>query len=125
MKTNAFMLISMCMGVLSIITSPLFFVSLPLAGLSILFAILSKGKALRMDIMAKVGVITSSLGIVCCVLLTGVMAMLILFSPDYRSRLNETSQMMYGQTFDEMMEMQYGVSLEEIAAKASDMFHMQ
>ena len=119
------MLISMCMGVLSIITSPLFFLSLPLAGLSILFAILSKGKELRMDIMAKVGVITSSLGIVCCALLTAVMVMLVLFSPAYRSRLNETSQMMYGQTFDELMEMQYGVSLDEVAAKASELFHMQ
>ena len=113
------------MGVLSIMTSPLFFVSLPLAGLSILFAILSKGKELHMEIMAKVGVITSAMGIVCCMLLTLLMAALILYSPQYRKQLNDTSIQMYGTSFDEMMEQQYGVSLDDLADKTSALFHFQ
>ncbi len=121
MKSNSFMIISMCLGVLSIFSCPLFFISIPAAAISIILAVLSKGKNLRMDFMAKSGVVTSALGMVLCIVLTTSMTLLLLLSPEYRRQLNETSQAVYGQSFDSMMESSYGVTLEQLQQQASDL----
>ena len=117
MKSNLFMVASMCLGVLSIMTCPLFLVSIPAAGLSILFAILSKGGELRMEIMPKAGVVTSILGMCLSFVITGSMVALILFSPAYRKQLNEAAQSMYGMTMDDMMMDSYGISMEDLVGK--------
>ena len=119
MKTNAFMITSMCLGVVSIMTCPLFFISIPTAAISIILAVLSKGQDLHMDLMAKSGVVTSALGMVLCTALTVTMTALLLLSPAYRQQLNETSQAIYGQTFDTMMEESYGITLEQLQEKAA------
>jgi hypothetical protein len=117
MKSNLFMTISMLMGVLAIFTCPLFFLSFPLAGLGILFAILSKGKHYHMEIMPKVGIITSAIGAALCTMLTTAMIALMLFSPSYRAQLNQTSQALYGYSFDQLMQDSYGFTLEDVAAR--------
>ncbi len=120
MKTNLFTVVSMCLGVLSIMTCPFFFLSFPAAGLSIIFAVLSKGSELKMEIMPKAGVITSALGMVCSFFLTVLMVLLILTSPSYRQKLNDTSVAMYGITMDEVFEQSYGVTLEDMAKQFAD-----
>ena len=122
MKANSFMIISMCLGVLSIITCPLFFISVPAAAVSIILAVLSKGKNLHMDFMAKSGVVTSALGMVMCTALTASMVLLLLLSPEYRKQLNETSRAIYGQSFDTMMEDAYGISLEQLQQQVQNRF---
>ncbi|MCR5337864.1 MAG: hypothetical protein K6E75_04835 [Lachnospiraceae bacterium] len=113
------MVASMCLGVLSIMTCPLCFIAIPAAGLSILFAILSKGGDMRMEIMPKAGVVTSVLGACLSCVITGAMIALILFSPAYRKQLNEAAQSMYGMTMDDMMMQSYGISMEDLAGKVT------
>ncbi|MBR4758518.1 MAG: hypothetical protein IK078_00015 [Lachnospiraceae bacterium] len=113
------MVASMCLGVLSIMTCPLCFISIPAAGLSILFAILSKGGDMRMEIMPKAGIVTSVLGACLSFAITGTMIALILFSPEYRRQLNEAAQSMYGMTMDDMMIQSYGISMEDLASKVT------
>ncbi len=113
------MVASMCLGILSIMTCPLFLVSVPAAGLSILFAILSKGGGMQMEIMPKAGVATAVLGMCLSFMITGTMVALILFSPTYRKQLNEAAQSMYGMTMDDMMMDSYGISMEDLAGKVT------
>ena len=115
------MVVSMLLGVLSIIASPFFFVAFPAAAMSIIFAVLSKGNELKMDIMPKAGVITSVFGMVCSLLITGLVILLILTSSAYRERLNETSMSMYGITMDEAFKQSYGFSLEDASQRFSEL----
>ncbi len=121
MKTNAFMIISMLLGVVSIMTCPLFFISIPAGAIGIILALLSKGKEMQMEIMPKAGVVTCGIGMTLSVLITIAMVGLMLFSPGYRKQLNETSQAVYGVTFDELMESSYGYSLEDLQERASSL----
>lgn len=122
MKANAFMIVSMCLGILSVISCPLFFISIPAAAISIILAILSKGKNLRMDFMAKSGIVSSALGMVLCTAITTMMVMLLLLSPEYLRQLNETSQAIYGQSLDTMMESTYGFTLEQLQEQVQKQF---
>lgn len=122
MKANAFMIVSMCLGILSVISCPLFFISIPAAAISIILAILSKGKNLRMDFMAKSGIVSSALGMVLCTAITTMMVMLLLLSPEYLRQLNETSQVIYGQSLDTMMESTYGFTLEQLQEQVQKQF---
>ena len=70
-----------------------------------------------MDVMPKVGIITSAIGLFLCTLLTTLMICLMLFSPTYRSQLNQTSQALYGYSFDQLMQQSYGFTLEDVAAR--------
>ena len=121
MKTNAFMIISMLLGVLSIMTCPLFFISIPAGAIGFILALLSKGRELHMEIMPKAGVVTCGIGMSLSALITIAMVGLMLFSPGYRKQLNETSQAVYGVSFDEMMESSYGYSLEDLQERVSSL----
>ena len=70
---------------------------------SILFAILSKGRERKLQAICKAGIITSAIGIFLSFLITGAAFYLVFSNPDYRQQLNDMSQQMYGETFDDML----------------------
>ena len=97
-KNNSFTILSLCFGMIAIATCSMFFIALPAGGLSILFAILSKGRERKMQ------------AIFLSFLITGAAFYLVFSNPDYRQQLNDMSQQMYGETFDDMLK-QRGLDL--------------
>ena len=72
-----------------------------------MFAILSKGRHLKMHFMAKAGIATSIAGIVLSVVITSSVVYLMFNNQEYRDLLNTTYESMYGMTFDEALEEMY------------------
>ncbi len=103
-KTNVFMILSLMMGVLAFTSCTFIFTSLIAGGLSILFAILSKGNHPKMHFMAKSGIAAAIGGMVLSVIITSSVVYLVFHSPEYRKMLNTTYESMYGMTFDEAIE---------------------
>ncbi len=104
---NIFMLLALTMGVLAITSCTFIFVALIAAGLSILFAILSKGNHPKMHFMAKSGIIASIAGVFFSVVITSAAVYMVFHNPEYRQLLNTTYESMYGETFDEALEKVY------------------
>lgn len=103
-KPNVFMMLSVLMGIFAFTSCTFIFTALIAGGLSILFAILSKGSHPKMHFMAKSGIITSIAAIVLSVIITSSVVHLVFNSPQYREMLNTTYESMYGMTFDEALE---------------------
>ena len=103
-KPNTFTLLSVLAGIFAFMSCSFIFTALIAGGLSILFAILSKGKHSKMHFMAKSGIAASIAGIVFSVIITSSVVYLMFNSPQYREMLNTTYESMYGMTFDEALE---------------------
>jgi hypothetical protein len=103
-RSNAFMVLSLVMGALAMISCSFIFISLIAGGLSILFAILSKGNDRRMQTMPKAGILTGITGMVLSVVITGATVFLFMSDSSYRQQLNEACEQIYGVSFDDMME---------------------
>ena len=103
-KTNVFMMLSLMMGVLAFTSCTFIFTAMIAGGLSILFAILSKGNHPKMHFMAKSGIIASVFSIILSVIITASTVYLVFHNPQYREMLNTTYESMYGITFDEALE---------------------
>ena len=103
-RNNSFMILSLCLGILSIATCSFCFFSLPAAGLSILFALLSRGSDKKLQVMPKAGIIISLLGILFSVVITVSAVYLVFTDPTYQAQLNSMCEQMYGQSFDDMMQ---------------------
>ena len=80
-KNNSFTILSLCFGMIAIATCSMFFIALPASGLSILFAILSKGRERKMQAICKAGIITSAIGIFLSFLITGAAFYLVFSKP--------------------------------------------
>lgn len=106
-KTNAFMMLSLVMGILAFTSCTFIFVACIAGGLSILFAILSKGNHPKMHFLAKSGITASVAAMVLSVIITSSMVYLVFHNTQYREMLNTTYESMYGITFDEAMENVY------------------
>ena len=78
-KNNSFTILSLCFGMIAIATCSMFFIALPAGGLSILFAILSKGNDSQLSGTAIGGLVTSIAGLAFTVILYG-FAFFIIFS---------------------------------------------
>ena len=72
-KNNSFTILSLCFGMIAIATCSMFFIALPAGGIFLSF------------------------------LITGAAFYLVFSNPDYRQQLNDMSQQMYGETFDDML----------------------
>ncbi len=103
-KPNTFTMLSVLTGIFAFMSCSFIFTALIAGGLSILFAILSKGKYSKMHFMAKSGIAASIAGIVLSVIITSSVVYLVFNSPQYRELLNTTYESMYGMTFDEALE---------------------
>lgn len=106
-RPNIFMMLSLIMGILTFTSCTFIFTAMITAGLSILFAILSKGNHPKMNFMAKSGITASIFGLTLSVIITSVTVYLCFHNPQYRELLNTTYESMYGETFDEALESMY------------------
>ncbi len=103
-KPNIFMMLSLMMGVLAFTSCTFIFTAMIAGGLSILFAILSKGNHPKMHFMARSGIIASIAAMILSVIITSATVYMVFHSPQYREMLNTTYESMYGMTFDEALE---------------------
>lgn len=69
-RPNGFATAALVLGILSIVSVMIFYVSIPLAALAIVFAILSRGRYGKMATRAKAGIFLSLAGIILTVTLT-------------------------------------------------------
>ena len=109
---NGMSIASMVLGIVSVAMMCLIYFSPIFAGLSILFAILSRGYEKKMYVFAKVGIITS----VCAIIIETVMIAssfaLVFSNPDAQKEFwksyKQTGETLYGEDFDDMMKDFFG-----------------
>lgn len=106
-RINIFTILSLVMGILAFTSCTFIFTAMISAGLSILFAILSRGNHPKMHFMARSGISISVFGLILSVAITSSIIYLVFNSPEYRELLNTTYESMYGETFDEALERAY------------------
>lgn len=116
-RRNPFTVASLVLGVCSLVTVCTAILPLPLGALGILFAILSYRKGKGMDTLAITGLVTSCVGLTVSAIAYGaVFSMMpaMLRDPDYRNTLNQYSERLYGESYDELFEKSYGIDLNEL-----------
>lgn len=72
-----------------------------LGGLSIIFAVLSKGRNLKYQMSAKIALIVSCFALIGNTAYIGVVGYNIAFNTEYRQQLNETFEQIYGMDLEE------------------------
>lgn len=70
-------------------------------GLSIIFAILSKGNTASYQLNAKIAIIVSCIALIGNTAYTGFACYNVLFNEEYRQQLNETFEQIYGMNMEE------------------------
>lgn len=111
-----FALASGICGILSLSTCCFVVVSLPLAALGVLFAVLAWRKGRKMSNTWVAGVLFSCIGLTCAVsLLIYSLAMMpiLLKNEAFRSQFDRMTEQMYGMDFAEFLEEFYGYSIEK------------
>ncbi len=109
-KPNRFATASLILGLLSILTAVMgtFYPPFALGALAIILAVLSKGAGRKLAGYAKAGFITAIAGLTINIALLCSFLYLLFavpsFSQAFHDQLNATSQVLYGMTFDEMLE---------------------
>lgn len=103
-RSNGFMIVSLIMGIFSIISSSFIITGIFFGGLGILFAILSKGSDRSLTGTAIGGMTTSIIGVALS-LCIGIYSFYLIFTDStYHQQLNDMCEQMYGITFDEMLD---------------------
>lgn len=102
-QSDTFKTMSLIFGLLSLFTCMFIITTFIFAGLSILFALLSRTSEEKFSASAVGGILTSIAGMICLVILF-VFSYKLITLPEYREILNETYEQMYGQSFDELLE---------------------
>ena len=108
--TSKFALVSMILGICSLVLLCTVFFPIILGGLGLIFAILSKRKDKKMETAAMTGVITSSIGLglslIFCII--SVISAIHMLKPENRDMLNQMYEDTLGITYDEYIEGLYG-----------------
>lgn len=103
-RPNIFMTLSICLGVFALMSSAIFFIAIPAGALGILFAILSKGGNLKLQLPSKIGFGTSLAAILFSITITGAATFIVMNDPASHAQLNDMCKQAYGVTFDAMIE---------------------
>lgn len=119
-RSNSFMLLSLSFGILSITCCSVIFISMIACGLSILFALLSRGNDQKLNGLCKAGIATSVFGLICSVGVTASACYMMFYDTEYRQQLNEACEQIYGITFDDMLEEAYPELNEMINQDANE-----
>ncbi|MCH5280418.1 MAG: hypothetical protein J1E61_03045 [Lachnospiraceae bacterium] len=98
---------AMC-AVISFLTQCFLPLSMIFASLAIMFAILSKGRLLRMHSIAKASTGIAVFSIILSISMTVYSFVVIFTDPTQREVLNRTYEQMYGVTFDEAFDEAFG-----------------
>lgn len=123
MSQSAFLSASMlCALFACTCSSCLIFGSMFFGGMSILFAVLSKGKSLKMHIIGIVAIILSVGSLIFSTITTGVSTYIFISDPALRQETYDEYEKMTGVSFEEEYEAITGNSLEEDIAKINELF---
>ena len=113
--TSKFAIVSMILGICSLVLLCTVFGPIILGALGIIFAILSKRRGQKMESPAMTGVITSSIGLglslLFCVI--SVVSAVHMMKPENRDMLNQMYEETLGMTYDEYIEKLYGEDMLE------------
>lgn len=116
-RSNVFMILSLVMGIMAFLFSSIIFAAIAAGGLSILFAILSKGNDLRMQTLPKIGILTSVVGICFSIFITAAMFFIVFRNEESREQFmtmyNEMYEEMYGESFEDALKEAYPYMQEE------------
>lgn len=104
---QGFAMAALILGLLSF-TSACCGFSLPFGALGVLFVVLCKRKGKPLNSACKTGLILSILGILSQVFLLAVFALKLMHDPSFLEQLNQTSQMIYGMDFTELLKQNLG-----------------
>lgn len=113
---QAFAMASGVCGILSLSTCCIVIVSLPLAALGVLFAVLAYRKGRKMSNSCVTGILFSGIGLACSaalIIFSLIMLPLFMKNDAFRGQFDAITQQMYGMDFSEFMEEYYGYSIEE------------
>lgn len=118
---NKFAMVSMILGICSLVLLCTIFLPLVLGALGIIFAVLSKRRGQKMETPAVTGVVTSSLGLgvslIFCIF--SLVSAFIMLQPENREQLNRVYEDSFGVTYEEYIEEIYG---EDIFEEMNDLF---
>ena len=103
-SANGFLVASVICTMLAFITECSFPICMVFASLTILFAVLSKGKQLKMHSFAKMSIGISIFSIALIFTVTFLSFYKILTDPVERENFNQIYEEMYGITFDEALD---------------------
>ena len=106
-KKNPFVAPCVLMGILSLLSSCTIIFSIIFGSLGIIFGILAYRKGQKMEGDVTLGIVTSAIGLAFSLILF-IVALVFSFrmmgDPQYREYLNQVSEEVYGESFDEMLE---------------------
>lgn len=93
-------------GIIAIVSFVTMTVYLPFifGSISIVLALLSRGRASKLTTKAKSGIFCAILGILCNIAMIGVSFYMLFYVPGVKEQVNEVFTQMYGTTFEEMYE---------------------
>ncbi|MFI3213107.1 MAG: hypothetical protein R3Y24_07170 [Eubacteriales bacterium] len=105
-EINRFTTSALSFGVMALVSAVFFTVYLPFVfgGLSIIFALLSKGSFPTMHKKAKNGIKLAIIAFVINIIVVGSSVYMVFTTPEYREQINIMSEEMYGQSFDETLD---------------------
>jgi hypothetical protein len=113
-RKTAFAVASLAMGALSVLSACTLIPPIPLGALGIIFAVMAYRKGKKTHYMAKVGSILSGIGVFISMLLVVayvIMLPTLMRIETFRTRMNRSSQQIYGKDFDEMIMELYGIDI--------------
>ena len=109
-KKNPFIAPCVLMGVLSLLSSCTGIFSMIFGSLGIIFGILAYRKGQKTESDLTLGIVTSAIGLAFS-LIFFIVALVFSFrmmgDPQYREYLNQVSEEVYGESFDEILEEMY------------------
>lgn len=103
---QGFVTASLILGILTVMTAVMMTVYIPfiLGGISIILAILSKGKLPRLPKMAQKGIIISIAGIILNIVIVVGSFYTVFHNPQARAEFDTMFEQVYGESFDEMVQ---------------------
>lgn len=114
---KSFATASLVFGILALVSFCTIVFPIIFGSLSILFAVLSHRKGQQLAGMALGGIVTSVSGIAISVMIIVMYIMMLpqlLSDEAFLEQMNTTYEAMYGQSFEEMLEDTYGMSIEDL-----------
>ena len=97
---------AMVTGILAVVTFAMMTVYLPFifGSISILLALLSKGRAPKLPGKAKIGILCSITGVICNIILVCFSLYMVIANPMVREQVDKVFEAQYGITIEEMYE---------------------
>lgn len=105
-RNEAMATAAMVTGILAVVTFAMMTVYLPFifGSISILLALLSKGRAPKLPGKAKIGILCSITGVICNIILVCFSLYMVIANPMVREQVDKVFEAQYGITIEEMYE---------------------